>query len=211
MILVIDGDLIMVLGSPMRDYKSNSMGMEKIHQTLQQYEFLGKLSYLVAKIEQGREVRVRRKVGVRLREQQSHFQQRFSIAVVGRPNYYYREADQLVRVAKNPSSKCQKVVVSVVGGLEITWKAERVTSRARGRQDGSSIARQQEMRIIQAKQCAFLASVSCQEEVQAGPKWPSLVVEGMNFLQIILVVYLVEDCQFGIQICTWNFCCYIII
>lgn len=53
MILVIDGDLIMVVGEPTRDYKSRMMGMEKIHQ---QREFLSRSSYPVAKIEQGTEV-----------------------------------------------------------------------------------------------------------------------------------------------------------
>ena len=54
MILAIDGDLIMVIGSPTRDYRSRSKGMEI--DTSKESEFLGKSSYLVAEIEQGRRV-----------------------------------------------------------------------------------------------------------------------------------------------------------
>ena len=50
MILVVDGDLIMVVGSPTRDYKSGVLGWRHTHL---ESEFLGKSSYPVIEIEEG--------------------------------------------------------------------------------------------------------------------------------------------------------------
>jgi len=66
MIFSVDGDIIMVVGSPTRDYKSISMGLEiDTSDTSKESEFLGRSNYPVAEVEQGRRVRARRKAKVR--------------------------------------------------------------------------------------------------------------------------------------------------
>lgn len=50
MILVVDGDVIMVIGSPTRDYKSSTLGWRQTHS---ESKFLGKSSYPATAAEQG--------------------------------------------------------------------------------------------------------------------------------------------------------------
>jgi len=50
MILAVDGDPIMVVGSPMRDYKSRSMGMEVDTSSIKrESEFLGQIELSICK------------------------------------------------------------------------------------------------------------------------------------------------------------------
>ena len=56
MILVVDNDLIMVVGDPTRDYKSKSMGWkDQTHLKQEGSEFISRSSYPVAEIRQGSE------------------------------------------------------------------------------------------------------------------------------------------------------------